>query len=421
MTSRRPDRVLALLASLLLGSAEGAWSADDEPEPEWSVLIAKLRQETYQRPGHAETRHQLAVAYNNYGVTLGKQGQWELAEEQLQEAMKIDAANRQFRENLSYLYLNQAHAAYQQHHIVEATSAIEKALSFNPTSAPAYHLRGDIEYDRQNLKQAKAMWQRSLALDPSQAELAKRLEQLSRELPVESKFERLSQAYFDLRYEEREESPVEFDVRDALLDARRLVGADFAYWPKQKIVVLIYSAKSFRALRQETPDWVAGQFDGKIRVPLPDAQLDPSMVKQILSHEYTHALVHDLTNDRCPVWLNEGLAEYEGGRFHPPEFPHLARAYQTNRLIPWSALSDQFSTVLPMEAVALGYQQSSSIVHFLVTRYGFWRIRRVLKAISQGAPWENVLVAEYRLKPPRLEANWREWLPELLGKIPMRR
>lgn len=421
ISPRHPDRLPALVVSLWLGVAGGAWAADDNAEPEWPVVIARLRQEMAQRPGHADTRHQLAVAYNNYGVTLGKQGQWGLAEEQLQEAMKIDAANRQFRENLSYLYLNQAHAAYQQHRVADATSAIEKALSFNPTLAPAYHLRGDLEYDRQNLKHAKTAWQRSLELDPSQPELAKRLEQLSRELPVESKFERLSQAYFDLRYEEQGERPVGFDVRDALLEARRLVGSDFAYWPKQKIVVLIYSAKSFRALRDETPDWVAGQFDGKIRVPLPDAQLDPSMVKQILFHEYTHALVHDLANDRCPIWLNEGLAEYEGARSRAARLPHLAAASRANRLIPWSALSDQFSTVLPVDAVALGYQQSASIVHFLVQRYGLWRIRRLLKAIGQGAPWEHALATEYRIKLPRLEANWREWLPELLEEHPTRR
>jgi hypothetical protein len=192
------------------------------------------------------------------------------------------------------------------------------------------------------------------------------------------------------------------------------VGSDFAYWPKHKLIVLVYSAESFRALRKETPDWVAGQFDGKIRVPLPSAQLDQQLVQQILFHEYTHALISDLAGNACPTWLNEGLAEYEGRRRLAGTLERLAAAHREQQLIPWSGLSDRFSTTLAAEDVALAYEQAYSIVAYLIERYGFWRMRRVLKALGEGQGWEEVLVQEYRLKLPRLETTWREWLPEFL-------
>ncbi|MDP3721992.1 MAG: hypothetical protein Q8R91_00640, partial [Candidatus Omnitrophota bacterium] len=59
-----------------------------------------------------------------------------------------------------------------------------------------------------------------------------------------------------------------------------------------------------------------------------------------------------------------------------------------------------------------------SLVAYLVGRYGFWRIRRILKAVAEGAPWEDVLTKELRLKLSRLETNWREWLPTLLTPTP---
>ena len=410
-------RVRLLLMGVWLMAGVCIASAQPESEQEttdWPPVISRLRQEMYQHPGQVRARQQLAVAYNNYGVNLGTLGQWQVAAQQLQEAMQLDGENEQFPRNLSNVYFNQAHEAYQRHAVQEAVEALNKAIALNADFAQAHILLGQIEYDRQRLKEAKAAWQRAVALDPTQTELAQRLSKLNQELPVESKFERLSQAYFDLRYEEQIAAPVGFDIRETLLEARRDVGSDFAYWPKYKIVVLIYSADSFRALRQETPDWVAGQFDGKIRVPLPNVRFGPEAVKQILFHEYTHALVHDLAGGKCPVWLNEGLAEYEGRKAGPSVLSQLTIAHRGERLVPWAQLSEQFSAATPVDDVALGYQESYSIVHYFVKRYGFWRMRRVLEAIGKGTPWETVLTDEFRMKLPQLEASWRRWLPEFL-------
>ncbi len=410
-------RAVGVALLLALGASPACWAGDKEPpeEQDWPTLITRLQQDVYQRPGSSAQR-QLAVAYNNYGVSLGNTKQWSLATQQLEEALRLDADNLQFRRNLSNIYMNQALDAHQQHRPDEALRLVEKALAHQPTLPQAFVLRGEVEYGRQRLKEAKAAWTRALELDPQLPDVKERLERVTQELPVESKFERLSQAYFDLRYEEHLERPVGFDVRDALLEARRLVGSDFAYWPKRKLVVLIYSAEKFRALRQETPDWVGGQFDGKIRVPLPSAALNQAAVKQILFHEYTHAIVFDLTAGKCPTWLNEGLAEYEGRTQLPGSLAYLIQAHQSGRLIPWRELSDFFAMSLPADTVGLAYQEAYSIVAHLVTRFGFWRIRRVLKSIAGGQPWDQALSAEYRQKPDRLETQWRTWLPELLAQ-----
>jgi len=411
----------ALLIIVLLLSAAGwpqAVAAETQTDTDWPTVIAQLQQELYRRPGHAYTRQQLAIAHNNYGVGLGDEGKWDLAIQQLREAVRLDASNAQARNNLSRIHLNRAHDAAQRHQTQEALQAIDEALALAPDLAQAYALRGEIQYQSQKLKDAKTSWQRSLELDPAQAELKKRLDQLTQELPVESGFERLPQAYFDIRYQEDLKWANGFDVRDVLLEARREVGSDFAYWPKHRLVVLVYGWESFRALRQETPEWVGGQFDGKIRMPLPDGQEQVALVKQILFHEYTHALIHDLTNGLCPVWLNEGLAEYQGRTQLSAPLTQLVDAHRTERLIPLGELSDQFSMALPADAVALGYQESYSVVRYLTERWGVWRIRRLLKAIEEGRPWETALSDEYRLKLATLEKNWREWLPELLERAP---
>jgi tetratricopeptide (TPR) repeat protein len=406
--------LLILLAGGVGHPANLSAQPDEEADADWPRVISQLRQQMYERPGHAQTRHQLAIAYNNYGVDLGNERQWVQAEQQLEEAIRLDGANAQFRTNLSHIYLNQAQERFEQHDLKGAADLVEQALGLTPDVAAAHALLGEIEYNRQRLKEARAAWQRSLALDPAQQDVADRLDRLGQELPVESQFERVSQAYFDLRYEEELDSPVGFDIRDVLLAARREVGSDFAYWPKHKIIVLIYSAEKFRAIRRETPEWVAGQFDGKIRVPIPGAQMEPVVVRSILFHEYTHALIQDLANHHCPRWLNEGLAEYEGRTQHREPLARLSAAHDQQQWIPWADLSDYISSSASAETVGLAYEQSYSMAAYLVQRHGFWRIRRVLQALGEGQPWEAALTAEYRVKLPRLEAQWREWLPEFL-------
>jgi tetratricopeptide (TPR) repeat protein len=414
---RRAERFLAgclagfgLLWSTALADEPAAAAPD---AVDWPAVIEKLRQHLSHWPS-PQTREQLAVAYNNYGISLGEQRQWDLATQQLEEAVRLDESNPKFRENLSRLHLNRAHQAHTQHQSNQALQALDEALALNPNLPEAYLLRGEIEYSRQRLKEAKVAWQQAQELSPNQPELAQMLDRVSQELPVESKFDRLSQAYFDLRYEDDFQEPIEFDVRDALLEARRLVGSDFSYWPKYKIVVLLYSPESFRALRAETPEWVAGQFDGKIRIPVPGGQLAPAEAKRIIFHEYTHAVIHDLTNKRCPTWLNEGLAEYEGRRQLDAPVPLLAQAYEAGRLVPWSDLSGQFSFTGSVQSAALAYEEAYSIARYLVERYGLWRVRRILKAIAQGRSWDAAMVEELRVKMPKIEAGWNEWLREWL-------
>lgn len=443
---RRVDGCVLALAAIFLVAAQ-------DTEEDWPTIISQLQYQLNQNPGHAMTRQQLATAYNNYGVSLGNQRQWDLAIQQLEDAIELDGVNEQFRMNLSSIYLNQADELDKRFQVSAALEAVRHAMGFDPKLKQAYELvermkkpdpvlrevrtlgldpsqarllaqacsvLGRIQYDRQKLAEAEVAWRVALELDPTIPNLQERLDQLTEERPVESQFERLSQGYFDIRYEEELDQPAGFNIRDALLDARSAVGSDFSYWPKppRKIVVLLYSADSFRRIRQETPDWIAGQFDGKIRVPFPSITLGEARVREILFHEYTHAVIFDLTKGACPLWLNEGLAEYQGRSQNAGTLKRLQAAHQANQLIPWQELSDHFSTALGAEHVALAYEQSYSLAAYLIQRYGFWRIRRLLKAIAEGRPWEAALEQDVHQKLAKLEAEWRRWLPEFLTTRP---
>lgn len=407
--------VLILALGLLASQPARAADAPANEPTDWPSLISRLQQQLERLPGHAATRKQLATAHNNYGVSLANQQQLELAAGELEEAIRLDPSDPQFRRNLAAIILQKAQGVYEARKMKDAKELLEQVVTLNPDDASAYILLGEIEYNSQRLKEARAAWERALALNPELPELRTKLDQLNQELPVESQFEKLTQIYFDIRYAEEIPRAQSVDIRDQLLTARRDVGSDFQHWPKHRLVVLVYSAAQFRAVRQQMPDWVAGQYDGKIRVPLPGDGLDSEAVKRILTHEYTHAVVHDLTQHHCPVWLNEGLAEYQAWKRQIPPWPMLRQALANHTVIPWADLSQMFSTSSLGPDVALAYEQSHSIVHYLAERYGFWRFRRLLKVLASQAPWEQALADEFHTKVGRLEMNWKQWLSDRLG------
>ncbi len=387
----------------------------------WPAVIQTLKQQVRSNQGDENLRNQLAIAHNNYAMALGNQKKWEEATRQMEEALRLDRQNTRFKENLSLVHLNHAYQLYQEpsrthsyqsYRHLKAKGLVEKALRLNSKLAPAYVLLGDIEYDNQQLPKAERSWKKAQKLDPRMNGLASRLDRVGRESEVESDMNSVADFHFTLRYDDSVKRSTGFDIRRVLRQARLEVGREFQYRPKHKIVVLLYSKETFRKVRQGAPEWLAGMFDGKIRLPMPESERDLGSVKGTVVHEYTHAVVHELSRGQVPHWFNEGLAEYQEAKFAKTSTPasSLKQALDADELVPWSQVESLFSG-RSIDQVRLGYDQSHSVVAYLAQRYGFWHIPRLLKQMAQGVSFEEALRQEFKSPAERLEKDWKRWLP----------
>ncbi len=387
----------------------------------WPAVIKTLKQQVRSNRGDEKLRNQLAIAHNNHAMALGNQKKWEEATRQMDEALRLDRHNARFKENLSLVHLNHAYQLYQEpsrthsyqsYRHLKAKGLVEKALRLNSKLAPAYVLLGDIEYENQQLPKAERAWQKAQKLDPRMNGLASRLDRVGRESKVESDMKSVADLHFTLRYDDSVKRSTGFDIRRVLQEARLDVGRDFQYRPPHKIVVLLYSKETFRKVRQGAPEWLAGMFDGKIRVPMPESERDLSSVKGTVVHEYTHAVVHELSRGRVPHWFNEGLAEYQEAKFAKTSKPasSLKQALDADELVPWSQIESLFGG-RSIDQVRLGYAQSHSVVAYLAQRYGFWHMPGLLKQMGQGISFEEALRREFKSSAERLEKDWKRWLP----------
>ena len=90
----------------------------------------------------------------------------------------------------------------------------------------------------------------------------------------------------------------------------------------------------------------------------------------VFSHELTHLIFSDFASGRyIPLWLNEGLANYESGTIgYANEL--LERKLKEGGFIPIDKLS-QFRTYPGgEEEMSLFYAESEKLVEFLITQHG---------------------------------------------------
>lgn len=354
-------------------------------------------------PGNDAIVRNLATAYNNYGLSLAKEGDLDKAIECLRLALSLQPATPLYRENLSGLMTEKAYNCYQNKKIEESEKLLKEALEYNSNNFNALSLAGDISYYNQSLQEAKSYWERALGLKPDSESVKERLFKLSKEYPIEKGLKELDSFNFEIRYAHQDESRYEdkaYWVRECLLDAYREVGIDFNYYPKYKIIVLIYSEEDFKNLKDKSPSGTVGIYDGKIRLSIKKDIIEEEL-KRLIFHEYTHLVVNDLSSGNCPVWLNEGLARYEESKVGEVKFLYLK-----DRVIPLSLLSEAFES--PNEKdVLLAYEESVAIVNYIVDRFNLYTVTKILEKLKQER-FEDVLQKELYLNLDELEERWKE-------------
>jgi tetratricopeptide (TPR) repeat protein len=382
-------------------------------QEEYEMAISDLEKALVYAPDNKKTISALSLAYNNYGVMLSHQPeQTEKAIFNLERAVQLSPQNIDYRHNLSQSYSYQARVIYEQkRNYDQAIKISQKALEYNSDNFLALEILGDCYYFTQNLKQALDYWQKALRFKPESKSLKERIEKVKREIGMEPNLKQSAADYFDIRLT-RENLPFEASlVRDYLRQAYREVGQDFNYFPKYTIVVLIYTDEEFRRY-SPAPYWSGGAYDGKIHLPANAKNFSPHQLQSLIWHEYTHVLVRDLSQGRCPVWLNEGLAVWEGGRYNPMPMPELNQALKNGQIIPLLELDKKFAAD-QRQLLSLAYQEAYTTVSFLIQRYGFWHIQKLLAKIKNQEEMSEILKDVFGLSWDSLEKKWQEYLKTL--------
>ena len=200
--------------------------------------------------------------------------------------------------------------------------------------------------------------------------------------------------HFRLLYNGAAEPGLARDVLRTLETQFDDISSTLNYVPPEPIGVVLYTNQTFMDITR-APGWVGALNDGRIRVPVEGLTSVTDELARVLKHELTHSFVGQKTGGRCPIWLQEGIAQYMEGKRSRNAAGGLSAAYE--RHMEFSLASYETSWMnLPKETAANAYAWSLAVVETIVGTDGMDDVERILDRIAAQSSAEDAVHAVLR-------------------------
>jgi tetratricopeptide (TPR) repeat protein len=288
----------------------------------------------------------------NFGVELLGKG----------DAVAAELATRRARDLLptdAVVRLNLAACLDERGYPARAAVEIKKALELGPEIALAHDRMGTIHYRDGRIDEAVAEWEKAVKLAPADKPLAERLANAKASIAAEARLTRQTSAHFEIRFDMEKHAVLASKVLQALEEAHDVVGAELQHFGQETLVVVLLPADEFQSLTG-AHGWVAGLYDGRIRLPVKDAEQRETEVLARARHEYVHSVLATL-GKRAPSWLHEGLAQVFEGRSVAQARRRIAAA----PAIPFATLAESFASTRSAEKARLQYDTALAFVAWM--------------------------------------------------------
>ena len=177
-------------------------------------------------------------------------------------------------------------------------------------------------------------------------------------------------------------------------------------------IYLTLTLEDFNKLtRGRAPKWAGGLAYPKrkavvLKMPMFFGQGTPLEV--LATHELTHLLIHQITGDNyLPGWLNEGICQVLAGETRSGSLARLGRAAATDRLMGLPRVDDVLRFSQP--DADLAYAEARSAAEWLVRKYDWDSVVRLLKLVSTGIEFEPAFKEVFEVDYEYWQVEWIEY------------
>jgi hypothetical protein len=189
--------------------------------------------------------------------------------------------------------------------------------------------------------------------------------------------------------------------------------SELGFAPHASIPVILYPDHEYFDVTQ-APSWTAAVNDGKLQIPIRGLTQMNGELARVLRHELTHSFVNQITRGRCPLWLNEGVAQLMEPRSAGSAGRLLAQLFTTQHEVPLNLLETSFMN-LDTNQAAIAYSESIAAVEYINDTYGMSDVRALLERIGQGASVESALRATLNVGYQQFEDDIGTFLKSKYG------
>ncbi len=303
-------------------------------------------------PDDLVIRRNLALARSNVAVQFLGKGDLANATHNAEEALKLAPDD-------PIVVLNVAACRDEQGFPAQAAEFVRRARKVGADDPHVRTRMGAVLYREGDLAGAINEWRAAAKLAPGDRALAARLARAEKAAAAEASLTPQLSSHFEVLHDAESAVLASLVLRE-LEDAHRVVGADIQTSPTGPVKVVLLSSEQFRSTTG-TNTWVAGLYDGRIRLPVKDVP-EPKALLARARHEYVHAALAPL-GKRAPSWLHEGIAQVHEGRSAAAATARVRRA----SAIPFADLTSSFASTRQESRARLQYDTALAFVSWLRT------------------------------------------------------
>jgi tetratricopeptide (TPR) repeat protein len=208
-----------------------------------------------------------------------------------------------------------------------------------------------------------------------------------------AKYTTLTNRDFLVRMSSHEAALYGNQVLDLLNKERTNLCAKYEMELKRPTIVEIFAEQKDFAVRTfgmpGNPGYLGVCFGSVVTANSPAVQHGhPVNWQAVLYHEFCHVITLQMTKNKMPRWLSEGISVYEEGQQNPSWGQRMTPKYREmilgDELTPVSKLSGAFLDPKSEMHLQFAYYESSLVVEFLVQKYGVEKLKAILRDLGDG-------------------------------------
>lgn len=231
------------------------------------------------------------------------------------------------------------------------------------------------------------------------------------------KFATLTNADFILRIATNEAPIYGTEALLLLSRAKSNLTAKFGIALARPTVVEIFPEQKDFGVRTfgmpDNPGFLGVCFGPVITANSPAAQVSHAANWQaVLWHEFTHVITLQMTRNKMPRWLSEGISVWAELEHDTSWGQHMTPQYREmilgEEFTPIADLSSAFLAPKTPMHLQFAYFESALVVEFLVKNFGFDAVKKILADLGQGAEI-NKAIAAHTAPMEKLETEFSDF------------
>ena len=199
--------------------------------------------------------------------------------------------------------------------------------------------------------------------------------------------------------------------------------AKWDFEPEYPVLIQVFeNTQDFAARSVGLPDIgpLVGICFGKVITLISPDTLSANW-QEIAWHEFSHVITLQMTRNRIPRWLSEGVSVWEEKQGRPywgrRQGLDLVRAAAENRYLPVAELNSAFSGARSSADLGFAYFQSYLVVDYIERTWGFDKLRELVVEYGlikeDGERFREV----FDVTLDQFDAGFRDWIARRVAEI----